>query len=253
MIILILEDEQAAATRLMQLLRETVPSAAVVAILESVKEAIVWFKNNIQPDLILSDIQLADGLSLDIFRQVNISAPVIFTTAYDAYTLKAFKLNSIDYLLKPIDKDELKTAIEKFQSLHFKQDLVSKQVLDIVQQISGGKVSYKSRFLIRQGERLITIPVSDVAFVRADDKVVFLHTSKRHKFIIDDPLDDLETVLDPSVFFRINRTYITCLAAIDKITNHFNGRLKIALHGADDDDIFVSRARVAEFKKWLGK
>jgi len=252
MTILILEDEQAAAVRLLQLLKEVAPYAVVVGILESVKEAIDWFKNNAHPDVILSDIQLADGLSLDIFRLANVSVPVIFTTAYDAYTLNAFKLNSIDYLLKPIDREELKTAFEKFRSLHFKQGL-NKQVLDLFQNIASGKAQYKSRFLIRQGERFITIPVDEVAFVRADDKVVFLHTKKGQKYIIDDPLDELETVLDPLLFFRINRTYITPLDSIDKINNHFNGRLKISLHNSDDNEIYVSRARVADFKKWLGK
>lgn len=253
MTILILEDEQAAASRLVQLLEEAVPQADVVGVLESVKAAVSWLKSNSAPDVILSDIQLADGLSLDVFKQVNISTPVIFTTAYDQYTLNAFKLNSIDYLLKPIDKEELKAAFEKYKNLHHKHDFLSKEMMGLFQKIAGGKANFKSRFLVKQGERLITIPVEDVAFVRADDKVVFLHTAKGQKFIIDEPLDELESVLDPSIFFRINRTYITPLQSIDKISNHFNGRLKISLHGSDDNDIFVSRARAAEFKKWLGK
>lgn len=250
--ILILEDEKAAATRLQQLLKETEPDAMVLDVLESVKEAIAWFRSNEQPDLILSDIQLADGLSLDLFKQVQVTVPVIFTTAFDAYTLKAFKLNSIDYLLKPIDKDELKAAFGKYHSLH-KQDVsVNKKMLELFQNIASGKANYKSRFLIRQGDRLITIPTDDVTYVRADDKVVFLHTAKG-KHIIDDSLDELETVLDPGTFFRINRTYIAPLSSIEKIHNHFNGRLKIKLAGCDDDDIFVSKARATAFKRWLGK
>jgi two-component system response regulator LytT len=250
--VLILEDENAAAVRLQQLLKEAVPEAVVVGVVESVKEAVAWFKNNEHPDLILSDIQLADGLSLDVFMRVSIAAPVIFTTAYDAYTLRAFKLNSIDYLLKPIDTEELKAAFSKYRSLHQKER-IDKKVLDLFQSIASGKAAYKSRFLIRQGDRLITIPVDEVAYVRADDKVVFLHTGSGQKHIIDDSLDDLETVLDPGVFFRINRTYIAPLASIEKINNHFNGRLKIKLINNNDPDIFVSRARATAFKKWLDK
>jgi DNA-binding LytR/AlgR family response regulator len=252
--ILILEDEKAAATRLQQLLKEAEPSAVVLAVLESVKEAIEWLSSNAAPDVILSDIQLADGLSLDVFRQVNTAAPVIFTTAYDAYTLNAFKLNSIDYLLKPIDKDELKAAFAKYHSLHGQQAGINKKMLDIFQQIAvGGGASYKARFLVRLGERLITIPVEEVAYVKADDKVVFLHTTKGQKHIIDESLDELEKVMDPKVFFRINRAYIAPLSTIDKIYNHFNGRLKITLLNVDDKDIFVSKARASAFKQWLGK
>jgi len=250
--VLILEDEKAAATRLLQLLKAAAPGATVLAVLESVKDAVQWLEENVTPDLILSDIQLADGLSLEVFRSAGVHVPVIFTTAYDAYALNAFKLNSIDYLLKPIDKDELRTAIDKYRSLH-KPAGINKQLMDLFSTIAPGAARYKSRFLIRQGERLITIPVEDVTYVRADDKVVWLHTTKKQKHIIDETLDDLETVLHPDMFFRINRTYIAPLASIDKIHNHFNGRLKISLRDNSDDDIFVSRARAVAFKKWLGK
>jgi two-component system, LytTR family, response regulator LytT len=252
--ILILEDETNAAIRLQQLLKDVEPSANVLAVLETVKETAQWMGANSgkQIDLILSDIQLADGLSLDAFKQVNSKTPVIFTTAYDAYTLRAFKLNSIDYLLKPVDKDELQAAIAKYRSLHGQQNDIS-QMLGIFQNMAAGKSSYKSRFLVRQGDRLITIPCDDVAYVRADDKVVFLHTAKGQKHIIDDSLDDLEKALDPARFFRINRTYIAPLTSIEKINNHFNGRLKISLLQSQDNEIFISRARAAAFKEWLNK
>lgn len=251
--ILILEDETKAAERLQQLVKEVQPDAAIVYTAESVKQAVAWLNSNDAPDLILSDIQLADGLSLEVFKQTATATPVIFTTAYDAYTLNAFKLNSIDYLLKPIDKDELKAAFTKYHSQRQPQDGMSKKMLELFRQITTGKASHKSRFLVRQGERLITIPVEEVTYVRADDKVVFLHTRKGQKHIIDDPLDELETTLDPDVFFRINRTYIAPLSSIEKIYTHFNGRLKINLQGNDDQEIFVSRARATAFKKWLGK
>lgn len=250
--VLILEDEVAAATRLQQQLAIAEPKAKVMAVLETVKEATEWLNANNEPDIVLSDIHLADGLALDVFRQIEVNAPVIFTTAYDAYTLKAFKLNSIDYLLKPIDVDELKAAFAKYHNRNAATSTTT-QLTELLKQMTGGKESYKSRFLVKLGDRLIIIPVAEVAYVRADDKVVFLHTLDGKKYLIDDPLDELTKTLDPANFFRINRTYIAPLSSIDKINNHFNGRLKITLKLNDDNDIFVSRARVADFKKWLNR
>lgn len=250
--VLILEDEAAAASRLRKLLTTAVPDAEVLAALESLQLARVYLRENPPPDIILSDIHLADGLALELFQQNDIRIPVIFTTAYDAYTLKAFKLNSIDYLLKPIDIDELKAAFDKYRALSLQATAqIPAQFASLLQQMTARKEAYKSRFLIKLGDRLSIIPVSDVAFVRADDKVVFLHTNDGKKYLIDDPLDELVQVLDPAMFFRINRTYIAPLTSIDKIHNHFNGRLKIELKHSDDKEIFVSRARVADFKKWL--
>ncbi len=250
--VLILEDEAAAATRLQQQLAIAEPTAKVLAVLESVKDASEWLRINNVPDIILSDIHLADGLALDVFRQVSTPAPVIFTTAYDAYTLKAFKLNSIDYLLKPIDVDELKAAFAKFRNSASSTGTTT-QLADLLRQMTTGKESYKSRFLVKLGDRLIIIPVADVAYVMADDKVVWLYTIDGKKHLIDDPLDELQKSLDPADFFRINRTYIAPLSSIDKIHNHFNGRLKISLKHCEDNDIFVSRARVGDFKRWLNK
>ena len=250
--ILLLEDEKAAATRLISLVKEVEPTALILDVLETVRDTLKWLKNNEPPDLILSDITLADGLSLDIFSQVEINVPVIFTTAYDAYTLKAFKLNSIDYLLKPIDKDELKAAFAKYHSLHGEQD-VNKKLVDLFKSMASGKPAYKSRFLIKQGERFIIIPTDEVAYIRADDKVVFLYTQKGAKYIIEESVDELETLLNPDLFFRLNRTYMAPLTSIEKITNHFNGRLKISIANNNDDEIYVSRARASDFKKWLGK
>jgi DNA-binding LytR/AlgR family response regulator len=249
--ILILEDEVNAAIRLTQLLAEVAPEAVVVHVAEGVKDTLDWLKHNAGPDLILSDIQLADGLSLDVFSQAEVKAPVIFTTAYDAYALKAFKLNSIDYLLKPIDKEELKTAFAKYRAMHAGANW--KVLADTLKQVYTGKPNYKMRFLVKQGERLITVPIEEVAYLRADDKVVFLHTRKGDKYFIDDSLDELENMLDPAVFFRLNRTYIAPLDSIERINSHFNGRLKIGLRSSTDDDIFVSKARAGAFKDWLNR
>ena len=251
--VLILEDEVAAAIRLKELVAVAEPGARIVATTESIADSLDWLGKNPMPDLILSDIQLADGLSFEVFQQMNITAPVIFTTAFDAYTLKAFKLNSIDYLLKPIDLDELKAAFAKYHSRKAPAISTSEQFAELFRSMTGNKDPYKSRFLVRHGERLSTISVSDMAFVRADDKVVFLYTLNGQKHIIEDALDDLTKTLDPVNYFRLNRTYIAPLASIEKIQNHFNGRLKITLKGSDDNEIFVSRARVNDFKKWLNK
>lgn len=252
--VLLLEDEKNAAIRLQELLAEVAPEAVVIDVLETVAETLQWFKSSKQkPDIILSDIQLADGLSIDAFAQLDIKIPVVFTTAYDAYTLKAFKLNSIDYMLKPIDKDELKAALNKYHALHTAESDIDPKLLSVIQNIVTGKASYRSRFLLRRGERLFTVPTEEIAFVRADDKIVYLLTKGKQKHIIDESLEELEKTLDPALFFRINRTYIVQLSTIDKISNHFNGRLKINLHHCDDEDIFVSKSRATEFKKWLNR
>ncbi len=250
--ILLLEDEKAAARRLKQLLAEVMPGAEIASTIETVQEGIQWLSTSgSEVDIILSDIQLADGLSFEIFEQVQVKIPIIFTTAYDAYTLRAFKLNSIDYLLKPIDKEELKAAFDKYRGLQ--QDNVPPDFSRLLQQLQQGGTSHKSRFLVKQGDRLSYVPVADVAYMRADDKVIFLHTMQQQKYIIDETLDELEKILDPQVFFRINRSYIAHIQSIGRIHTHFNGRLKIELKHCDDNDIFVSRQRVSDFKHWLNR
>ena len=250
--ILILEDEKAAAQRLRQLVAEVVPSAHILAVLETVKEAVKWLRDNGHtPDIILSDIQLADGLSFEVMEQAQVKTPVIFTTAYDAYTLRAFKLNSIDYLLKPVDKEELQTAFDKYTNL--KPAHAGIDFGQLLQQLQQGSPSYKSRFLVKQGDRLNYVPAAEAAYMRADDKVIFLHSTQGQKYIIDDTLDELDKVLDPHLFFRINRSYIAHIQSIGRIHTHFNGRLKIELHHCDDNDIFVSRQRVSDFKQWLNR
>ncbi len=252
--LLLLEDEKAAARRMLQLLKELEPEAKVIAVIETVKETIDWLKNNAAPNLIISDIQLADGVCFDIFNAVQLKTAVIFTTAYDAYMLRAFKVNSIDYLLKPIDKEELQAALAKYHALHFaKYDAtLNYKLLEMIQQLPVA-ANYKSRFLVKQGEKLISITIDEIAYLKADDKIVFLYTTKGNKHIIDESLNELETVLDPQKFFRVNRSYIAPIETIEKIHNHFNGRLKIELRNCDDKEIFVSKQRATDFKKWLNK
>ena len=250
--ILVLEDERAAANRLLNLIKEVQSGANIMAVIETVSEATKWLAINPSPDIIVSDIQLADGISFDAFKNIPANIPILFTTAYDLYMLKAFKLNSIDYLLKPIDKDELAAAFNKYHSLH-NTGYINEKMIAFLQQFPAKETNYKSRFLVKRGEQLTYIPTNEVAWLRADDKLVFLHTVDGRRHFIDDTLDEVDKVLDPAAFFRINRSYIVNIKSIRKINTHFNGRLKIEIQQSDDNEIFVSRQRVAEFKKWLDK
>jgi DNA-binding LytR/AlgR family response regulator len=250
MTILLIEDEAAAAQRLRELVLQAEPSADISPPIESVAEAIRWLETNDDPDLIISDVQLADGICFDIFKQVKTTAPVIFTTAYDAYMLRAFKVNSIDYLLKPIDPADLRFAFSKYHAL--KQDgraMLAENLKDLVQHLKSE--TYKTRFLVKQADRLLTINESNVQWLMADGNLVHLCTDTGERYIIDDPLDELETLLAPGHFFRLNRQYIARINAINQIHNHFNGRLKINLAHCKDNEVFVSREKAGPFKKWL--
>lgn len=247
--ILILEDEPLAAKRLESLMKSVEPNAEILAKLESVRSAVKWFNEHPQPDLILMDIQLADGLSFELFQQVDITAPIIFTTAYDEYAIRAFKVNSVDYLLKPIEQDELEAAVDKFKMQ--RQPNVQDQIGKVLETLLGQKTEWKTRFLLKAGARFDVVEVADVAYLYAEDKVVFLVTKDQKKYFVDDTLDELEQKLNPKNFFRLNRKYFSQLSAIERIEPHFNGRLKIKLRHRDDEDIYVSREKAEAFKKWL--
>ena len=247
--ILILEDEPLAAKRLESLMKSVEPNAEILAKLESVRSAVKWFNEHPQPDLILMDIQLADGLSFELFQQVDITAPIIFTTAYDQYAIRAFKVNSVDYLLKPIEQDELEAAVDKFKMQ--RQPNVQDQIGKVLETLLGQKTEWKTRFLLKAGARFDVVEVADVAYLYAEDKVVFLVTKDQKKYFVDDTLDELEQKLNPKNFFRLNRKYFSQLSAIERIEPHFNGRLKIKLRHRDDEDIYVSREKAEAFKKWL--
>jgi DNA-binding LytR/AlgR family response regulator len=244
--ILLIEDETAAAKQLRKMILETEPSFRVMTVLESVRETVLWLQTH-TPDLIISDIQLADGISFDIFGAVKTNIPVIFTTAYDEYMQRAFKINSIDYLLKPIDKTELAAAFNKFRSLQT-------HPADIFNKLSGilkNMPVAKSRFLVKKGSQYVMVTTDDISFIKADVKIVFLHTNAGDKYIIDESLDELEQLLDTAKFFRLNRRYLVPATSIQKIHSHFNGRLKIEVKGTDDKEIFVSKEKAAQFKLWL--
>ena len=247
--VLIIEDEVMAANRLEKLVNQALPDSNVIAKLDSVKETAKWFVKNEQPDLVFMDIQLADGLSFEIFEIVKIDAPIIFTTAYDQYALEAFKVSSIDYLLKPIDMEDLSRAINKLHKLAKPQNH-----LEMVERLAGEfHYKYKNRFIIKVGEHIKSIAVDDIQYFFSRDKATYCTTSDGKNYLLDFPLDQLESKIDPTSFFRINRKYLISLPPVKDMISYTNSRLKIVLAHTDDNDIIVSRERVQDFKKWLDR
>jgi len=251
--ILIIEDEPHAADRLQQLVRELTKDSRVLAKIDSVKKAVDWFKNNPPPDVVLMDIQLADGISFHIFEQCEVKSPVIFTTAYEEYALKAFKVNSIDYILKPVDKDELNAALKKVKATppsDTDRELLLQRMSDMVNVLTK---RYKTRFVIKVGEHLKTVEVDEITFFHSQEKTTFCVTRDNRSLILDYTLEQLEEMLDPTDFFRINRKYLISPRSIQDIISYTNSRLKLVLKGSRDNDIIVARERVHDFKKWLDK
>lgn len=246
--ILLIEDEKLAVNRLLTLLKVHFSDANFHGNLDSISASIKWLSSNPSPDLILCDIQLADGLSFGIFEKVKVTSPVIFTTAYDQYAIKAFQVNAIDYLLKPIDSVELTRAVEKFKRSQI-QPVVDLRILkDLLQP---QQVNFKSRFLIRYGEKIQSIPVEDISFVFSEERVTFLQTHEGKKFVIDYTLDQTESQIDPRIFFRLNRKYLCKAEAILEILSYSNSRLKIKIKNCPDNDVLISREKVGDFKNWL--
>jgi len=215
-----------------------------------VKSSVQWFTSNPSPDLVIMDIQLADGISFQIFEQCQVKSPVIFTTAYDEYALKAFKVNSIDYILKPVDADELKQAIQKYKSLTAAPDKILESIGYAVQMLTK---KFKERFVIKVGEHLKSIEANDILFFFSLEKTTFAQTADGRKHILNFTIDQLEGLLDTSKFFRINRKYMVNVKSIQDMINHSNSRLKLVLKTCDDPDVIVARERVQEFKDWLDK
>jgi DNA-binding LytR/AlgR family response regulator len=248
--VLIIEDEKPAARRLSRMLDDL--GVQVNEMLHSVEESIAWFQENEHPDLIFLDIQLSDGLSFEIFEHVQISSAIIFTTAYDEYALKAFKLNSIDYLLKPIDEDELKAAVDKYKSQHAKQPDVQLNFDDIRKLLVNPlDRKYKKRYTIKVGQHLKIISSEDIECFYSENKATYLHTNTNRNYLIDGALEQVLTELNPENFFRVNRTFIVQINSIKDIVAYTNSRLKIILNSYYETEIIVSRERVKEFKNWI--
>ncbi len=250
--VLIIEDEPLAAERLGNLVRELHAEIQLVATLDSVQRSVVWLSQN-TVDLIFMDIQLADGLSFEIFEKIEIKTPVIFTTAYNEYALKAFKVNSIDYILKPIDKEELAAAYKKYKTLIQQPVAPSKMLESIGYAMQMLTKKYKERFVIKVGEHLKSLEVKEILFFFSLEKTTFAQTKDGRKHILDFTLDQLEGLLDPALFFKINRKYIVSMVGIQDMISHTNSRIKLVLKTSDDADVIVARERVQEFKEWLDK
>jgi DNA-binding LytR/AlgR family response regulator len=247
--ILIIEDEKPAAERLKALAAPLLPQAAFHGHLDSISGALQWLQTHSAPDLIFCDIQLADGYSFEIFEQLRVSSPIIFTTAFDQYAIKAFKHNSIDYLLKPIDPKELAYAIHKFKNQHINKGLD----LNILQGLLKSEKTYKERFMVKVGEKIHTIPTPEISFFYSESKATFLQTKENRRYLIDYTLEQLESMLDSTSVFRLNRKYLASIDAIEGIFTYSNSRLKVKLKNCDDNDILISREKVGEFKEWLDR
>ena len=246
--VLIIEDEKPAARRLSRLLQTY--DIEVVAQLHSVESSVAWLQEHDHPEVIFLDIQLSDGLSFEIFETIETNSAIIFTTAYDEYALQAFKLKSIDYLLKPIDKEDLDRAITKYQ--HFKpssQETFSFQ--DIKSLLHNNSPEYKTRFSVKVGQHIKIVMVSDIACFYSENKATYIYTLSGRSYIVDYTLEDLENLLNPTTFYRISRQCFVHINAIQDIVAYTNSRLKVQLAGVQDHNLIVSRERVKDFKKWL--
>lgn len=252
---IIIEDEKPAARLLQRKLEKL--DIKVGVMLHSVEEALDWFSKNEHPDLIFLDIQLSDGLSFEIFEKVEIKSAVIFTTAYDEYALRAFKLNSIDYLLKPIDEDDLEIAVAKFKSLLPKQETQPQSLGIDFEQIkkmltNPFEKNYKKRFTVKIGQHLKVISIDEIECFFSENKGTYIHTFDNRNYLIECTLELLEQELDPADFFRISRKFIIPLKAIKEIVLYSNSRLKVILPSFKEEDVIVSREKVSDFKTWIG-
>lgn len=258
--VLIIEDEQPAAKQLTKMLLKADAAVSVIETIDSIEASVKWLNTFPAPDAIFMDIQIADGLSFDIFNYTEIQSPVVFTTAFDQYAIKAFKVNAIDYLLKPIDEEELGDVLSKLKQRKesLKNNISPQYSADFLKEVAQSLTKtphYKSRFLIKQGQNLGFIEISDIAYFFSEEGLSQFYIFQGKKYVIEHTLDELESLLNPKDFFRINRKMIVSLKCIQKISTHFNGRLKLELtpHFANTEGgIFVARERVIDFKVWLG-
>ncbi len=251
---LIIEDEHLTAQRIKELLLRIDPEIRVLSIIDSVKKAVQWFKQHEKPDLVFMDIQLADGLSFDIFTQVEIEYPIIFITAYQEYAIKAFKVNSVDYLLKPIAEEDLRSALARYQryfNLELTFPVIGNELLNSIKQMI--HKPYKSRFMVKIGDRIKSLDVKQILYFFSLDKGTYLHTSENRNYVIDYTLDALGEIVDPALFHRINRRYMISPTSISDMITLSGSKLKIVLLHSDDTDIFISRERLAAFKEWLDR
>jgi DNA-binding LytR/AlgR family response regulator len=258
--VLIIEDEELAVKKLQKTLASVDPGAEVVGVADSIRSSVNWLQTNPAPDLILMDIELADGQSFEIFDKVEVKSTVIFTTSYDEYALKAFKVNSIDYLLKPVQKEDLQAALEKLRAIKsmYSNNTTSTSSLNVdslvkeLQQKLQPK-EFRKRFLVKHAQKLVSVDVEEIAYFYSDGRLNFFKTHDNRKFVVDYTMDDLEEMLNPDQYFRISRAFYVSVDSIDQIHDYFGNRLLLHLKPAVDKEAIVSREKVTDFKKWMGK
>jgi DNA-binding LytR/AlgR family response regulator len=246
--VFIVEDEQPAAERLKKLLVEINPSISVVNIAVSITSSVKWLQENEMPDLLIMDIHLSDGPSFEIFKHVAVTAPIIFVTAYDQYALEAFKVNSIDYILKPVKKEELERALNKYNA---RSPLDLSRMHELLKQFGSTKTDFQKRIIIRYGDTIKMVDIPDVAYFYTEDKINYLCTRDNIRYPIDQNLDELEHIIDPAQFFRINRQFIINIKAIDRMLAWSKSRVKVLLKPETPHDTIVSAERSPNFKEWL--
>lgn len=256
--ILIVEDEDLAVKKIQKTLSSVDPGAQVVGITDSITATVDWLKTNPSPDLILMDIELSDGQSFEIFTRVDVKSAVVFTTSYDEYALKAFKVNSIDYLLKPIQKEDLESALQKYRQMknmyasgNGAELNVDNLVKELRQKLQPKE--FRKRFLVKHAQKLVSIEVEEIAYFFSDGRLNFFKTYDNKKFVVDYTMDELEDMLDPERYFRISRSFYIAVDSVDQIHDYFGNRLLLHLKPAVDKEAIVSREKVADFKKWMGK
>ena len=254
--ILIVEDEELAVKKLQKTLLSIDRMVEVVGVTDSIKSTVEFLKQNSAPDLILMDIELADGQSFEVFNMVPVKNPVIFITSYDEYALKAFKVNSVDYLLKPVQKDELEAALNKYKELNTADNnKSSSDINNLIKELQTKlqPKEYRKRFLVKQAQKLVSIEVEDIAYFYSDGRLNFFKTRDNRKFVVDYTMDELSDMLDPDKYFRISRSFYVSVDSIDQIHDYFGNRLLLNLIPALDKEALVSREKVMDFKKWMGK
>ena len=252
--VLIVEDEDLAVKKLQKTLAAIDNTIEVTGITDSISGTLDWLQDNPSPDLILMDIELADGQSFEIYRMTEVKSPVIFTTSYDEYALRAFKVNSVDHLLKPVQQEELQAAINKFRKMRGedKNSISIDHLVKELQQKLQPK-EFRKRFLVKHAQKLVSVEVEDIAYFYSDGRLNFFKTEDNRKFIVDYTMDELEEMLDPERYFRISRSFYVSIGSIDKIEDYFGNRLILQLKPAVDKEALVSREKVTDFKKWMGK
>ncbi len=258
---LLVEDEELAVRKLRKLLQDVAPDLTVAGVTASIEDTVAWLESRRragepEPELIFLDIELADGQSFEIFERTPVHSTVIFTTSYDEYALQAFKVNSIDYLLKPVQRDELQRSLRKYEELHAQRapESPALNIEKLLQQLQKQTPrEYRQRFLVRQGQRMLSVETGDIAFFYTDERYSFFTTHAGQKHLVDYTLDELADALDPARFFRINRGMLVTHQAVDQIQPYFGNRLALTFRPVYDKEALVSREKVSDFKTWMGK